>query len=593
MGIKRLSVWAFALLITVACNAQEKIVVSGVEYIVHKVERKQTLYAISKIYSVSLQDILNANPSTKSGINTGQRLLIPKASMNKKASKNAPVLEDGKLKHRVKRKETWYSISKKYNVELPDLLEENPHLGAGLKEGAMVSIPQAKVADSPNWSVASATEKQGRFHTVKQGETLYSISKLYELEVEEIKSLNHLSSNDLSLGVQLRLPEVQIETESSEALSVVPNLKESYKLGFFLPFSVDRNDSVYVEKGGNRIYPLTDIALQFYFGAQMALDTLEALGLNADVVFKDMTADISETSVNEFRTEIEEMDLVIGPFHKKPVELVAAITQAETIPHVCPVTTSNRVVMGRTELYKAKSGRIDQLEAITSFAATNKSEGNVIIFMPDNEKEKDLQELALAKLKEKMPSIEIHVVEDASDPEKFRVHFQLDKLNAVLIPSEDQSIVSGLLTKLNGIADKHPMVVYGFEKWADFDNIDLAYKDKLNVHLAMSNWIDRTNPDVKNFVSNFRAEHNNDASEFAFIGYDVTLYFGTQLLLKGKDFKNYINQGPKSQTLQMEFDFKSTGILNGMRNTGIIMVGHEKGSLVRLVDVSPNSAGPY
>ena len=46
-------------------------------YIVHKVEKGETLYALSRKYKIDVQSIMNANPGSKNGINIGQELIIP------------------------------------------------------------------------------------------------------------------------------------------------------------------------------------------------------------------------------------------------------------------------------------------------------------------------------------------------------------------------------------------------------------------------------------------------------------------------------------------------------------------------------------
>ena len=585
MKLSKSIIWIVLVCIPFGVFAQERLTVSGVEYIVHKVEKKQTLYAIGKTYSVRLDAILNANPSVEGGLNTGQRLLIPVAAINKKAQKKAPVIKDGALIHVVRKKETWYSIGKQYDVELADLLERNPNNSAGLRPGDHVVIPTEKVKSVDPKVTRVASAEQGRFHTVAVGETLYGISKLYGLEVEELKQLNGLNANEIGIGSIIRLPQTKKEEESKNVQRVF-DLKSTYNIGFFLPFSLDRNDSVYVESGNDALYPLTDISMQFYFGALMALDTLKSRGLNAKVHFEDVGEDASTIHALREKRNVRDMDLIIGPFHRKAVEAVAALTKESNTPVVCPVTQSNRILIDKPNVFKAKSGRVEQVDAITTHVSNQSTRGNVIIFLPELERERELQAIALKSLQAKMPNIEIHQISDIRDEEKFKTHFQLDEMNLVIIPSENHSVVSGLLTKLNGISDLHPMTVYGLQKWAEFENIDLAYKEKLNVHLAMSDWVDRNDKYTQDFVRSFREQHNNDPSSYAFLGYDVTLYFGHQLLVKGNSFPEQVSveNGHEVKTLHMPIDIRSTGIDSGKRNVGVLLLNHHDMKLKREED---------
>lgn len=560
---------------SVMSTAQERLTISGVEYIVHEVEKGQTLFAISRAYSVPVNDIYKANPSVKGGLSAGQRLLIPVESVNRKEQKTAPELVNGELTHTVRKKETLYSIARHYNVDLADLLERNPQVANGLAHGAVLIIPVEKVKGSDSQILVA--EEQGSFHTVSAGETLYSISKLYDVDVEVLKALNHLEGAEISIGSQLRLPDVKEEgTDRATDQKIPYSLSDKYNVLFLLPFSMDRNDTIMVESDGKNVHPLTDIALQFYFGSRMALDTLEKQGLVANVEFIDVGQNVSEASELMSSGKISNVDLIVGPFHKKSIEFVADNVKADETAVICPVPQSGRILIDRPNLLKVKSGRVEQIDAITTFASEHHTEGNVIIFMPDIEKEKELQRLAIKNLKAKMPDIEVHEIHDWKDPNKFKIHFQLNQMNSVIIPSENLSVVSGLLTKLNGIADLHPMTVYGLQKWADFDNIDLAYKEKLNVHLAMSDWVDRNDPRTRKFIRNYRDVHQNDPSEYAFLGYDVTLYFLHQLMYKGRRFYRHFNENNEIGTLQLPITMQSTGMESGYRNVAVTLVDHNE-----------------
>jgi LysM repeat protein len=559
---------------------QERITVSGVEYIVHKVEKGQTLFAISKVYALPVDDIYEANPSVKGGLNTGQRLLIPVASVNKRQERSAPALVDGELAHTARRKETLFSIAKQYQVDLADLIERNPQVAGGLKEGTVLIIPVDRIRSlKPEYQV-SAVEQDGRFHAVEPGETLYSISKMYDVPVPVLRELNRIEGNSISVGSTLRLPSAELLGSGNSGQEIDLRLEDSYDIAYLLPFSMVKNDTVMLDTDGKSLHPLTEIAMQFYFGARMALDTLKQKGLSANVSFMEVGQDKSAVASIERGKPLDSYDMIIGPFHRNILEEVATKTAPQRIPVICPVPQSNRIVMGHPNLLKVKSGRVEQIDAITSYAAKRNTPGNVIVFMADVESEQDLQRMALKSLRSKMPHIEIHEIYDLQDPNKFKTHFQLDKMNSVIIPSENLSVVSGLLTKLNGIAENHPMTVYGLEKWAEFDNIDLAYKEKLNVHLAMSSWIDRNDPLTAAFIKDFREEHKNDPSEYAFLGYDVTLYFGDRLRRTGRSFLDAKYEPQTMETLHLPVDMRTTGMDNGLRNVGVKIVDHN-GNVIR------------
>jgi LysM repeat protein len=97
--------------------------------------------------------------------------------------------------------DTLYSISRKFNISV-DKLKEINNLSSNI-----ISIGQVlKVSEDNNNNINYI------YYTVIKGDTLYSISKRYKVSVEDIKSINNLSSNLLSIGQTLKIPENDIYT---------------------------------------------------------------------------------------------------------------------------------------------------------------------------------------------------------------------------------------------------------------------------------------------------------------------------------------------------------------------------------------------
>jgi len=112
--------------------------------------------------------------------------------------------------HEVESKETWYSISRRYKVDVEHLQEVNSEEAEGLKVGQQIRIPYNQ----------SLSPKRGMTHSVKPGETLYSISKTYEVDVEDLQKWNNLEDNFIQLGQVLVIKPADGE-KSPEKLAVV------------------------------------------------------------------------------------------------------------------------------------------------------------------------------------------------------------------------------------------------------------------------------------------------------------------------------------------------------------------------------------
>lgn len=105
--------------------------------------------------------------------------------------------------HKIVSQETYYALGRKYNVAPKDIISFNEN--RSLVPGIIVKVPtQIDFTSSAN--VASQTLSVASEHTVKAKENLSIISNLYGTTVQEIKNLNNLSSNNLSIGQKLKIP---------------------------------------------------------------------------------------------------------------------------------------------------------------------------------------------------------------------------------------------------------------------------------------------------------------------------------------------------------------------------------------------------
>lgn len=111
--------------------------------------------------------------------------------------------------HQVEAKETYYSLGRKYSVTPKSIMDFNNN--AALTIGAIIKIPtnvdfQEKSVVFKNSSSATTTgQKRETTHVVQPKETLYAIATKYNMRVDDVKQLNNLSANNLSVGQTLKV----------------------------------------------------------------------------------------------------------------------------------------------------------------------------------------------------------------------------------------------------------------------------------------------------------------------------------------------------------------------------------------------------
>ena len=113
--------------------------------------------------------------------------------------------------HQVKKGETAYSISKAYGITVEDLDRENPPAVYGIKEGQTLRIPVKLVTD-PQPQVAEQVKRihddaKFIYHSMKPGETVYSLSKSFGVSEDEVIQSNPgIDINKLSIGTEIAIP---------------------------------------------------------------------------------------------------------------------------------------------------------------------------------------------------------------------------------------------------------------------------------------------------------------------------------------------------------------------------------------------------
>ncbi len=97
-----------------------------------RLKKGETLYGIAKKHGVTIEELVQCNPSLANGIKEGQKIIIPirdVASAEYKTESNIKLeTKESIIKHKVNKGETVYGICKKYNITQEQLYEWNPAL---------------------------------------------------------------------------------------------------------------------------------------------------------------------------------------------------------------------------------------------------------------------------------------------------------------------------------------------------------------------------------------------------------------------------------------------------------------------------------
>lgn len=160
-------------------NIDEDVILGDNIYVV---KSGDTLYSIAKTLGVTVDEIISTNNLNNNNLSIGQQLKIPGVNVENNT-------------YTVKKGDSLYSIANKYGTTVNDLKMLNNLNNNSLSIGQVLLLPGVSEETTLNT------------YTVKSGDTLYSIANKFNMSVQELKSLNNLSSNTLSIGQTLKTQE--------------------------------------------------------------------------------------------------------------------------------------------------------------------------------------------------------------------------------------------------------------------------------------------------------------------------------------------------------------------------------------------------
>ena len=376
--------------------------------------------------------------------------------------------------HEVDRKETLFSISQNYNINVNDILELNPKLkNSRLRRRSTILIPVFNSIQD-----VIKIEKDSI-------EISYNISKL-----DSIYSKKRKKNNQLNLSVLLPFRSASINYDS---INEVESLFE------------DRN--------------LYTIALDFYSGILYAVEDLKKLDILVELNVFD-----TENSVNKIleisnNTKILNSDLIIGPLIPRNFETLSNLEFLESIPKVFPLSTIPvKIIKG---VVQAVTPRILLRERMLDYLnkKIDREENIVIIADSLNEDIEDkLTKIFPNSIKIK-PEFEGYILPELLDS------LLVDSLpNKVIIESEIFTLISSVISQLNSqITSERDVRLYTTYRGNQYDDPSINIKDLGNLGFTYTSISKKINNDsISKFESNYINSFGSFPNKDIIRGYDVT-----------------------------------------------------------------------
>ncbi len=593
---RRLWSLLLGLLLTMAAISQEpveversanKVILEGKVYYIHVVEPGQTLFAIAQAYHISQKEIAVENPGVISGIQIGQALKIPvEPTIEEEIDTSEVELSSpGRNTHKVKAGETFYSISRQHGITELALREANPSVRPeGLKPGQRLVLPQPVKKVEGLEQEPAYNEEGFAYHKVKKRETLYSIARFYEVDVEDIRAANpELGWGGPKTGQVIRIPqsremsasesvqdsiftgEVQETYYYDELMASHDNRRRTYRIAYFIPFDFQEPeplDSLIKDVASatrrNRIIeryrmeqktPQSVQFLEFFQGSLLALDSMRQTGMKLDVRFFDTRKSIDQTLLLLENPEMEDMDLIIGPFYAFNLEIVAEFAKREKIPVVTPFFNEMTYAWDNPYLFQLSPSMELGYREVAKLVASKHTYNIVYVREEDSvdvERHGLLREMiydGFDDYRPEEPVIFKELVLTLEHTDEIIHSLSSDRKNLVIVPTRNEALASRVVSSLYYRLKDFEIEIVGTPDWTEFSSIDYRYYHELSLMFYNPFWMDYLDPGVDAYLRKFRDHFyaepramTRKGINYGVVSYDMTLYFVNALKIFGPRF---------------------------------------------------------
>ncbi|ADV44109.1 LysM domain-containing protein [Bacteroides helcogenes] len=508
----------------------------------HTIEAGETLYRLTVKYNVSAKAICDANPGLSAeNFHIGQVIRIPSSveasklntsetkSDNTVISSNIPGPVQSRCRdmHKVKRKETVFSISREYGISEAELIAANPELKGenNIKKGSFLCIPYPSAQTQPS----------------TQPRNIPTDSELF-----------------------------RENRKVTERFSTI-------KAAVILPFldGVPKSESARM--------------VEYYEGLLIAVDSLKRTGTSIDLYTYNSGPENASLNAILGKDGMKDMDIIFGPLYQQHIKPLADFTKKNDIRLVIPFTSKDNTVFRNPSVYQINTPQSYLYSEVYDHFVRQFPNANVI-FIEASQGTKDKVEF-IKGLKDELRnySIPMKSLKEDATVESLKAALRADRENIFIPTSDSNMTLIKILPQLTLLIRDQPesrVHLFGYPKWQTYTKDHLEAFFELDTYFYSSFYTNNLLPAAINFTKNYRRWYGKDMDErypkFGMLGFDTGYFFLKGLSYYGSEFEKN-TQGLNLTPIQTGFKFQRVNNWGGFINKKVFFVHFTKNyELVKL-----------
>ena len=567
-------------------------------HFLHTVSKGQSLYSIASMYNVTVDEIIQLNQKADERIKAGETLKIPQKANNQLSF------------HTIQSGETLYQLTVRYGVSAQRICQANPGLSASnFRIGQVIAIPpkieEPVQEETQKQVVEQVTQKEDKekseglkpncrdIHKVQRKETIYSISRLYQITEEELIEANpELRTKKLKKGKFLCIPYAKGTTkkQGSEPKTEEPasnyelfrkNQKESRKFttikaALMLPFMTDSPKG---NEEQNRM-------VEYYEGFLMALDSLKEMNISIELNTYDTGKSIESIQGILAKEELKGMDIIFGPAYPEQVKPLAEFARNNKIRLVIPFTSKTDEVFDNPYVYQINTPQSYLYSEVYEHFIRKFSTDNRIIFLDAGDAGVKDKEAFIKGFKDELSAKGIVYKElkgEAINPESIKMAIDSTTNNIFIPTSANNTALIKIIPQLTIVTREKPhyrMMFFGYPDWQTYTHDHLGSFFELDTYFYSSFYTNNLFPAAIQFTSAYRKWYSKDMAntypKYGMLGFDTAFYFLKGMSQYGTNLEENLNH-LRVNPIQTGFKFDRVNNWGGFINRKVFFVHFNKG----------------
>ncbi len=474
------------------------------------------------------------------------------------------------LVHTVEKGQTLYGLSKIYNVSIEQIIKYNPQAENGVKAKESINIYVGEetktVFKEPKVKTVTDDSLPKQIHSVEAGETLFGIARKYGVTLVQLHEWNPGLTENLSIGQKITVYSKSVSQQKenipSKQVSNKGNKKASYKVYALIPLylhNLDRIDTTNFKDLSDYDAIKSFHFIQFYEGLLLAAEDASKKG----IPIKLYVEDINEQNTNKLKEMIQQgkfadADLIIGPFFSDEFAMMCEYAKNKNIPLVNPFSVTFDEC--NSTMFKVSASYQSQAEQIGKYIAQKNDKAQIILV--NNQSTGDIAKILAYK------AGLIRSIPDSKQISIKEINYAKEGVSGIqnaMNPDCENYVFTFFTGEINITNFIQRMYALKYENvtlfapsfWNEYDNIETEYFMSLKTHYVDPFFVDYSDPAIITFIDKFREKYETEPTleKFAYQGYDITYYFLTALMEYGCNFGTEIND-IQLPLLSTQFHFK-------------------------------------